>query len=91
MLAVTAISEGTVCVFSIIVWLSLAVSGGLTIDYLILPSMMLGSMVAAVAAPYAIRVFPEKMWKWVVPVYCCILDAYSFYKIAPALIQKFAG
>jgi len=91
MLAVTAISEGTVCIFSIIVWLALAIGGGITIDYLILPSMMLGSMFAAIAAPYAIRVFPAKMWKWVVPIYCCILGAYSFYKIAPSLIQKFAG
>ena len=91
MLAVTAISEGTVCVFSIIVWLALAIGGGITIDYLLLPSMMLGSMVAAIAAPYAIRVFPEKMWKWVVPIYCCILGAYSFYKIAPALLEKLAG
>jgi len=90
MLAVTAISEGTTCVFSIIVWLALAIGGGITIDYLLLPSMMLGSMIAAIAAPYAVRVFPEKLWKYVVPVYCCLLGAYSFYKIIPDLM-KMAG
>jgi uncharacterized protein len=41
----------------------------------------------AVGAPYTTRVMPEKFWKWSVPIYCCILAAYSFYKIWPD-IQK---
>ncbi|MBI9083480.1 MAG: sulfite exporter TauE/SafE family protein [Desulfobacterales bacterium] len=88
MLAVTALSEGTVCVFSIIVWLALSMGGGITIDYIVLPSMLLGSTVAAIAAPYAVRVFPEKLWKWLVPIYCIFLGFYSFYKIGPALLSK---
>jgi uncharacterized membrane protein YfcA len=91
MLAVTAISEGTTCVFSIVVWLALALGGGITIDYLLLPSMLLGSMVAAVAAPYAVKVFPSKAWRWVVPAYCVILGAYSLYALAPSLMKKFGG
>ncbi len=91
MLAVTALSEGSVCVFSIIVWVALAVSTSMTIDYLILPSMLLGSMVAAVAAPYAVKVFPAKLWKWVVPIYCIFLGAFSFYKIGPSLMKKLGG
>ena len=91
MLAVTAISEGATCVFSIVVWLALALGGGITIDFLVLPSMLLGSMVAAVAAPYAVKVFPTKAWRWVVPVYCIILAAYSFYKIAPSLMKQLGG
>jgi len=91
MLAVTAISEGATCVFSIVVWMALALGGGITIDYLVLPSMLLGSMVAAVAAPYAVKVFPAKAWRWVVPAYCLILGAYSFYKIAPSLMKQLGG
>ncbi|MBN2125179.1 MAG: sulfite exporter TauE/SafE family protein [Deltaproteobacteria bacterium] len=90
MLAVTAISEGTVSTFAILVWLAL-LSSGVTIDYILLPSMMLATMFSAVAAPYATRVFPEKMWKIVVPVYCCIVAALCFWKIVPDVIKKLAG
>jgi len=87
MLAVTAISEGTVSTFSILIWLALLTSG-VTIDYLLLPSMMLATIFTAVAAPWATRVFPEKLWRIVVPVYSCVLAAYTFYKAIPPVIAK---
>ena len=62
MLAVTAICEGTVSGFSIIVWLAL-LSSGVQIDYLLLPSFMIATMFSAIAAPYMTRVFPEKAWR----------------------------
>ena len=87
MLAVTAISEGTVSTFAILVWLGLLTSG-VTIDYLLLPSLMLATIFSAVAAPYMIRVFPEKMWRIVVPGYCCVVAALCFWKIIPDVISK---
>ncbi len=90
MLAVTAICEGTVSCFSILVWLALLTSG-VTIDYMLLPSMMLATMVSAVAAPYATRVFPEKLWNIVVPAYCLVLAVYAFYQIIPGVVKKLAG
>lgn len=87
MLAVTALSEGTVSTFAIFVWLALLTSG-VQIDYLLLPSMMIATMFSAVAAPYATRVFPEKLWKVVVPAYCIIVAGLCFYKIIPGVIQK---
>ncbi|MBN2382235.1 sulfite exporter TauE/SafE family protein [bacterium] len=87
MMAVTALSEGSVCIVSIVVWLAM-LTQGVVIDYILLPSMMLGSMVAAVLAPYATRVFPERVWKVFVPIYCCILAAYSFWKIIPDVLNK---
>ena len=90
MLMPSAISEGSVCVFSIIVWLAM-LSAGITIDYILLPSMLLGSMVSAIMAPYMTRVFPERVWRWFVPGYCCVLAVYVFYKIVPEIIEKLAG
>lgn len=87
MLAVTAISEGTVSTFAVVVWFAL-LSQGVTIDFLLLPSVMLATMFSAVAAPYMTRVAPEKLWRYVVPIYCCILAAYSFYKIFPDVAKK---
>jgi uncharacterized membrane protein YfcA len=90
MLAVTAISEGTVSTISLITWL-LMLTSGVTIDYLLLPSFMLATMFSAVAAPYMTRVFPEKLWKIVVPAYCLFLTAYAFWKIIPDVLSRLAG
>jgi uncharacterized membrane protein YfcA len=90
MMAVTAISEGTVSTLSVVTWLAL-LGSGVTIDYILLPSFMLATMFSAVAAPYTTRVFPEKLWKFVVPTYCLALTAYAFYKIIPDVMKKLAG
>ena len=89
MMAVTAISEGTVSTYSIIVWL-LMLSGGVVIDYILLPSMMIATILSAVVAPWATRVFPEKIWQFVVPAYSLILAFYSTYRSWPD-IKKALG
>ena len=90
MLAVTAICEGTVSTFAILVWIAL-LSGGVIIDYILLPSLMLATIFSAVAAPYMIRVFPEKLWKIVVPAYCVVVAVLCFWKIVPEVYKKLAG
>jgi len=90
MLAVTAICEGTVSTFAILVWLAL-LSGGVVIDYILLPSLMIATIFSAVAAPYMIRVFPEKLWKIVVPSYCVVVAVLCFWKIVPEVYKKLAG
>ncbi|MGA6924325.1 MAG: sulfite exporter TauE/SafE family protein [Desulfosarcina sp.] len=90
MMAVTAISEGSVSSLAVITWLAM-LGSGVTIDYILLPSFMLATMFSAVAAPYMTRVFPEKAWKIVVPAYCLCLTAYAFYKIFPDIIKRLAG
>ena len=90
MLAVTAISEGTVSTIAVLAWLAM-LGSGVQIDYILLPSFMLATMFSAVAAPYMTRVFPEKAWKIVVPAYCLCMTVYAFYKIMPDTIKKLAG
>ena len=87
MLAVTAICEGTVSTFAILVWLALLTSG-ITIDYVLLPSFMLGTIFATTLACYTTRVFPARLLRIVVPVYCCLVAGLCFYKIFPDLILK---
>ena len=90
MLAVTAISEGTVSTLAVVTWIFM-LGSGVTIDYILLPSFMIATMFSAVAAPYMTRVFPEKLWKIVVPAYCLCLTAYAFYKVIPDVMKKLAG
>jgi len=88
MMAVTAISEGTVSTYSIIVWLAM-LSGGVVIDYLLLPSMMIATILSAVVAPWATRAFPERIWQYVVPAYSLILAFYATYKAFPDIKKAF--
>ncbi|MDC7220936.1 MAG: sulfite exporter TauE/SafE family protein [Spirochaetales bacterium] len=84
MTALTALSEGTVCLVSIVTWFFL-LNRGLTMDFILLPSMMLGSMVSVILAPYTVRVLPEKVWKGVIPVYCCVIGGICLIKLLPTL------
>lgn len=90
MLAVTALSEGIVCVVSIIAWFLLS-ANGVTIDFILLPSMLLGSMVSIVAAPYAARIVPSRGWKIIVPVYCCLLSGLLILKLLPGFLKFFSA
>jgi uncharacterized membrane protein YfcA len=89
MMAVTAISEGTVSTYSIIIWF-LMLSSGVVVDYLLLPSMMIATILSAVVAPWATRVFPEKIWQVVVPAYSIILAFYATYKSWPDIKKALA-
>lgn len=84
MMAITAFSEGLVCIVSILVWF-FWLNHGVVIDFILLPSMMLGSLLSVVAAPYTTRVLPERTWRAVVPIYCCIIAGVCFWKLFPKL------
>jgi len=86
-LAVTAISEGTVSTFAVIVWFA-TLSAGTQIDFILLPSMMIAAIGSGIIAPFAVRVFPEKAWRWVVPIYCLCLAVYGFYRLGPTILAE---
>jgi uncharacterized membrane protein YfcA len=86
MVAVTSYAEGFTSLAAVVTWFVL-LSTGTVVDYLLLPSFVIGTVIAAVGAPYTTRVVSEKVWKWVVPVYASGLAAYTFYRIWPD-IQK---
>ena len=85
MMAITAFSEGLVCIVSIFVWFFL-LKHGVVIDFILLPSMILGSILSVVAAPYVTRVLPEVTWRTIVPIYCCIIAAVCFWKLYPKIL-----
>jgi len=84
MLAVTALSEGIVCGIAVLAWIVLAASG-VGVDYVLMPSIMLATMVSAVVAPYMTRIFPERIWQVVVPTYCLVVVVITFWKLWPDL------
>jgi hypothetical protein len=90
MLGVTALAEGFVCLAAVIAWLAMTVQG-VGVDYVLLPSVMLASMFSAVGAPYLTRVFPEKLWRVVVPAYCLVVVVITVWNMWPALVEHFGG
>jgi uncharacterized membrane protein YfcA len=86
MIAVTAFSEGAVCIVSIMVWF-LLLKYGVVIDFILLPSMILGSIFAIIAAPYMTRVLPAHTWRFIVPIYCCILACFCLWQLLPELMK----
>lgn len=87
MVAVTSMAEGLTCLFAVITWFALLTSG-VVIDYLLLPSFVIGTILAAIGAPYVTRIFPEKAWKIVVPLYCCILAVVCFWQLWPDISKR---
>ena len=73
---------------AVLAWLGIAASG-VAVDYVLLPSVMLASMVSAVIAPYLTRVFPERLWQIVVPTYCLVVVGITFWKLWPELQVMF--
>jgi uncharacterized membrane protein YfcA len=90
MMAVTAFSEGLVCIISILVWF-FWLNHGVVVDFILLPSMLLGSVFSVVAAPYVTRVLPEVAWRTIVPIYCCIIAGVCFWKLFPKLSAVLFG
>ena len=84
MMAITAFSEGLVCIISIFVWI-FWLNHGVVIDLILLNSMILGSMVLEMTGEYTTRVLPEIAWRTIVPTYCCIIAVVCFWKLLPKL------
>ena len=72
---------------AIAVWLLVSASG-VTVDLVLLPSMMLATTIAAVAAPYFTRVFPERLWRFVVPTYALLVAGATVWEVVPDLLEK---
>ncbi len=90
MLGVTALAEGFVCLAAVIAWFVMG-ARGVEVDYVLLPSVMLASMFSAVAAPYLTRVFPERLWRLVVPAYCLVVVVITIWHMWPALVERLGG
>jgi uncharacterized membrane protein YfcA len=81
--AIAALAEGVVSVFGILAFLSIG-AAGVKVDLTLLPSLWAGAFPAAVIAPYAVRVVPNRVWRYLIPVYALGIAGLS-------LFQLFAG
>jgi uncharacterized membrane protein YfcA len=87
MVAVTSFAEGLTCLSAVVMWFALLYTG-VIVDYLLLPSVVVGTIMAAVFAPWTTRVVPEVFWRWLIPIKSLILAVYGFYKLWPEIAKK---
>ena len=66
--AITALAEGLVSIVGTLLYLTLF-AAGLSVEFVLLPSLLVGSVFAAVIAPYLVRVVPGKLLAYLIPVY----------------------
>jgi uncharacterized protein len=78
--AIAALAEGIVSTFGLLAFLALA-AAGVEVDLTLLPSLWLGAFPAAVLAPYAVRVLPNRVWKYLVPVYALVVGGLSLFNL----------
>ena len=78
--AIVSLAEGFVCVVGFATFLLLS-AYGVTIDYVLLPSIFTGGFIAAILSPYIVRVLPNKVWRVVIPVYAIGMGIITLWKV----------
>jgi uncharacterized membrane protein YfcA len=71
-IAIAGLAESLASLVGVVTFLVLAV-GGLGLDLVLLPSVFTGGFLAAVAAPYLVRVLPNRVWRYAVPLYAFVV------------------
>ena len=78
--SIVSLAEGIVSMVGFASFIFIT-SYGITIDYLLLPSIFTGGFFAAIISPYLVRVFPNKLWRIVIPVYAIIMGVVTLAKV----------
>jgi len=78
--AIVSLSEGIVCVVGVATFLLIS-KYGVTIDFILLPSVVTGGFIAAMISPYMVRVLPNKLWRIVMPTYAICMGILMIIKL----------
>jgi hypothetical protein len=78
--AIVSFAEGLVSIAGIFVFFFIS-SVGVPVDLVLLPSVFTGGFLAAIVAPYLVRVFPNKIWKYIIPFYAFGMGIFSLLKL----------
>jgi len=81
--AIVLLSEGFVSVVGVgsFLLIPFITNQPIEIDFLLLPSVFSDGFIAALISPYIVRVFPNKMWRIVIPVYAIGIGLYLLIKL----------
>ena len=66
--AIASLAESMVSVVGVITFVILS-THGVAVDLQLLPSIFAGGFLAAIGAPYLVRIVPNRVWRYVIPLY----------------------
>lgn len=78
--AIVSFSESIVSIMGILTFFLISFAG-VNIDLVLLPSLFTGGFLAALSAPYLVRVIPNKIWQYFIPLYAFGIGIFSIVKI----------
>ena len=78
--AITSMAEGLVSLVGIAAFFGITFAGT-ELDLLLLPSVFAGGFLAAILAPYTVRVLPNRILQFLVPAYALVLAAILFVQV----------
>ncbi len=78
--AIVSFAESIVSIVGIITFFLISFAG-IEVDLVLLPSLFTGGFFAALIAPYLVRVFPNKIWKYFIPIYAIGIGLFSLIKL----------
>jgi hypothetical protein len=75
--AITSLAEGATSLAGVVTFLALN-AAGVKLDFQLLPSILAGSVLAAVLSPYLVRVMPNRWLGYLIPAYALVLGLIAF-------------
>lgn len=78
--AIVSLAEGMVSILGFASFLLIS-AYGISIDYVLLPSILTGGFIAAIIAPYMVRILPNTFWKIVIPIYALFIGAFTLTEV----------
>jgi uncharacterized membrane protein YfcA len=77
---IATLAEGCASTVAVLTFLAIG-TAGVSIDLTLVPSLWAGAFPAAVLAPYAVHVLPNRVWRYVIPVYALGVGAMSLFNL----------
>jgi len=78
--AIVSFSEAMVSLIGILIFIFISFVG-VELDFYLLPSIFTGGFLAALTAPYMVRVLPNKIWKYFIPIYAFGIGIFLILKL----------
>jgi uncharacterized protein len=78
--AITSMAEGLVSIAGIITFLAIEMAGA-NLNFVLIPSLLAGSLIAGITAPYMVRVVPNRIFRYIIPTYAFLVGIFAFTKL----------
>ena len=78
--AIVSFAEALVSITGILTFFLISLAG-IELDLVLLPSIFTGGFLAALLSPYLVRVLPNVIWRYIIPLYAIGVGIFSLIKI----------